>query len=276
MKISLTAPCLAALLASLALPADAQESPRLPLWELGAIGVAVSQQAYPGAAENVGRGLALPFFLYRGEYFRIDRSGAGVRAIKTPTFELDVGVAGAFGSKSDEIDIRRGMPQIGTLVEFGPRLKWHLGAGPGGGKIHAEFPLRGVLDLSDHFRQKGMAFEPTLIFERRALGGWSYGSSIGAVIGDRQLNTTFYGVAPAYATAARPAYAAGGGLITWRLASSLSHLVTPDLRLFGFARIDSVTGAANQASPLVQKTTGATVGAGLVYTWKESSRRASE
>ena len=276
MKKSLLTRCLATALISLTLPAFAEDNPSLPLWELGAIGVAVSQQAYPGASENVARGLALPFFLYRGETFRVDRSGAGVRAIKTPTFELDVGVAGAFGAKSDEIAIRQGMPKLGTLVEFGPRLKWNLGAGPGGGKITAEFPLRGVLDLSDHFLQKGVAFEPTLIFERRSSGGWSYGSSISAVVGDRALNETFYGVAPAYVAPGRPAYVAGGGLITWRLSTSLSRLVTPDLRVFSFVRIDSVNGAANQASPLVQKTTGATFGTGLVYTWKESTRRASE
>jgi outer membrane scaffolding protein for murein synthesis (MipA/OmpV family) len=258
------------------MPVLAEEKMPLPLWEIGAIGVAVSQQAYPGAAESIGRGLALPYFLYRGEYFRVDGGGAGIRAIKTPTFEVDIGVAGAFGTRTDEIEIRRGMPELGTLVEFGPRLKWHLGAAPGNGKFRAEFPLRGVLDLNDRLQQKGVAFEPALIFERRSLGGWNYDASIGAVIGDRKLNETFYGVAPAYATAGRPAYAAQGGLIAWRASLSLSRLVTPDLRVFGFTRINSVEGAANQASPLVQKTVGTTVGVAMAYTWKESRKRVSE
>ena len=261
---------------SVALPVLAETTPTVPLWELGAVGLAVSQQAYPGAAERVNRGLAVPFFLYRGEYFRVDKGGAGIRAIKTPTFELDIGVAGAFGSKSEDVEIRRGMPQLGTLVEFGPRLKWHLGAGPGNGKLRAEFPLRGVFDLSDRFRQQGVAFEPTLIFERRAQGGWSYSSSIGAVIGDRKLNDVFYGVAPAYAAPGRPAYVADSGLITWRLTSAVSHSITPDLRLFGYARLDTVNGAANQASPLIQKTTGATLGIGVIYTWKQSTSRVDD
>jgi outer membrane protein len=103
----------------------------LPLWEIGGFGVGVSQQAYPGSDQQVNRGLALPFLVYRGQFLRADRESAGLRAIKTPRFELDIGVAGSFGANSDDIDARRGMSNLGTLVEFGPRVKWNLGAGPG-------------------------------------------------------------------------------------------------------------------------------------------------
>ena len=41
-------------------------------------------------------------------------------------------------------------------------------------------------------------------------------------------------------------------------------------------RVDSVAGAANEASPLVRRTTGTTVGLGLGYTWLRSEARASE
>jgi len=255
-------------------PALAQEPAGLPLWEIGAVGFAVSQQAYPGASARVNRGLALPFLIYRGEFLRVDRETAGIRALRTPTFEVDVGVAAAFGSSSEGIEMRRGMPDLGILVEFGPRLKWHIGQGPGNGRFRAEFPLRGVFDLNDHLAHKGMAFEPELIFERREQGGWSYGTSIGAVWGDRHLADMFYGIAPIYAMAGRPAYAASSGLITWRLSASFSRHLSPDLRLFGFARADSVAGAANESSPLVQQKTGATVGLGLTYTWKRSGSQA--
>lgn len=262
--------------ATAAAPSLAQESAALPLWEIGAVGVTVSQQAYPGASGRVNRGLALPFLIYRGEFLRADRGGAGIRTLKTPTFEVDVGVAGSFGASSDDIAVRRGMPDLGTLVEFGPRLKWHLGEGPGKGRFRAEFPLRGVFDLNDRLAHKGMAFEPELIFERRAEGGWSYSTSIGAVWGNKRLADTFYGVAPVYATPGRTAYVADSGLIAWRLSASLSRQLSPDLRLFGFARADSIAGAANVSSPLVQQKTGASVGLGLTYTWKQSESRAAD
>ena len=256
--------------------ADEQERSGLPLWEVGAFGIAVSQQAYPGASERVNRGLALPFLIYRGELLRADRGSAGIRALKTPTFEIDVGVAGSFGSNANEIEVRRGMPDLGTRVEFGPRLKWNIGQGPGNGLLRAEFPLRGVFDLNDGLAHKGMAFEPRLIFEGRARGGWGYSTSIGALWGDRRLADTFYGVAPIYATPGRSAYVAESGLVAWRLSAEVSRKLSPDLRLFGFARADSVAGAANEASPLVQRKAGTSVGLGLAYTWQRSTSRATD
>jgi len=46
--------------------------------------------------------------------------------------------------------------------------------------------------------------------------------------------------------------------------------------LFGFARLDSVLGGANQNSSLVRQTTGASVGLGVTYTWMRSSERAGD
>ncbi|MEF7613694.1 MipA/OmpV family protein [Aquincola sp. MAHUQ-54] len=260
-----------------ALPAvQAQDGPAaaLPLWEIGALGFGVSQQAYPGADEQVNRGLVLPFLIYRGQFLRADRETAGLRAVKTRRMELDIGFAGAFGADSDEVEARRGMPDLGTLVEFGPRIKWQLGDGPAGGRWRLELPLRGVFDLSDRLAHRGMAFEPEIVYERRASGRWAYSASASAVIGDRRLADTLYGVAPVHARPDRPAYAAGSGLIAWRLGASFSYQPARDWRLFGFARIDTVEGAANRGSPLVRQNTGASVGVGVTYTWLRSQRAA--
>ena len=257
--LALAAPCVAL----------AQTGEPQPLWELGVGVLGVSQQAYPGASDRVQRGLIFPYLVYRGQFLRADRDGVGLRAIKTPDFELDIGFAGAFGSSSNDVEARRGMPNLGTLVEFGPRLKWNLGAAPGGGRLRADFPLRGVFDLSDHLRSKGLAFEPRLVYENR-LGNWLYDTSVGAVVGNRRLADTLYGVAPVYATATRPAYEAESGLIAWRLGATLGRQLSPNWRVFGVVRLDSVAGAANRSSPLVQKTVGATYGLGFTYTWAKS------
>lgn len=254
----------------------AQNGTAQPLWEIGAAGFGVNQQAYPGSDQQVQRGLLVPFVIYRGEFLRADRDALGLRAIKTPTFELDIGFAGAFGANSSAIDARRGMPDLGTLAEFGPRVKWNLGAGPGGGRWRAEFPLRGVFDLSDSAKYRGMSFEPELVFERAGGSGWRYAAGLSALIADQRLADTFYGVAPVYATRSRPAYSARSGLVAWRLSTSLSRELTRDWRLFAFARVDTVGGAANAASPLVRQTTGASVGVGVVYTWLRSERGAAD
>ena len=256
--------------------AMAQPSGGQPLWELGGFALGASQQAYPGSDQRVNRALALPYFVYRGEVLRADQGSLGIRAIKTPTFEVDVGFAGSFGSSSDSIDARRGMRDLGTLIELGPRLKWNLGSAPGGGTWRAEFPVRAVFDLSDGAAHRGVSFEPELVYERRTQGGWRYNASIGAIVADRKLASTFYQVSAAEATLARPAYSAQSGLVGWRLGTSFSRSLSPDWRLFGFARIDTVAGGANKNSPLVRQTTGATVGLGVAYTWMRSSERARD
>ncbi len=266
-----------------------------PLWEVGAVAFGTRQQAYPGSALTVSNGLALPWLIYRGRWLRADEGTFGVRALKTPRTEIDIGFAGAFGSSASESAVRRGMPDIGTLVEFGPRLKLNLGtldassegtpgaAGaataplavrsptPDGLRWRLALPLRGVFDLSDGLAHRGLSFEPELGLSLRS-GRWRLGASLSAVIGDRRLAGVFYGVDPVFATATRPAYTARAGLITTRLGFNASTDLGPDWRVFGFARLDSVAGAANRASPLVERTRGTSYGVGLSWTWLRSER----
>ncbi len=252
--------------------AHAQSEGAPPRWEVGAFALGVSQQAYPGADEQLGRGLALPYLLYRGRWLRADGETVGVRAARTQAWELDVGVAGSFGGGGDDIEARRGMPRLGTLVEFGPRLKWKLGAPGDEGGWRLALPARAVFDLSDSLRHRGWALEPELTHSWRASGGWRGSVGLGAILADRALADTFYGVDAADATASRPAYRARSGLVAWRLSAAVNKSLNRDWRVFGFVRVDTVAGAANRASPLVRQTTGTTVGIGLGYTLARSNQ----
>lgn len=266
-------------LAAYSARSQAGERPALPRWEIGGLAFGLSQPAYPGSDTQLARGLAVPYLIYRGKVLRADEDTAGLRALKTDRLEVDIGFAGAFGSRANEVPARSGMPRLGTLVEFGPRVKWRLTA-PGrpvaGGRWTVELPLRGVFDLDHSFDRRGVSIEPELGYETRLANGLNLGITASTILGDRRLADSFYGVAPAFATAARPAYAARSGLIAWRLGASLSRPLGPDWRVFGFARIDSVSGAANADSPLVRQTTGATVGLGLTWTWMRSMEAGAE
>lgn len=252
-------------------PASTESTPALPLWEVGLFALTASQQAYPGASQQTSRSLLLPFGIYRGQFLRADRGTFGVRAVKTPEFEVDVGFGGSLGSDSDRIEVRRGMPDLGTLIEAGPRLKWNLSDRGEAGRLRAEFPLRGVFDVSDGFQYKGLSFEPELTYEARTSQGWRWSAGAGVVAGNRRLTDVLYGVAPQYATPERAAFDARAGLIAWRVSGTVSTLLTPDLRLIGFVRADTVAGAANRASPLVQQRTGVSGGIALSYTLFRSS-----
>lgn len=253
-------------------PAAATEAP--PRWELGAFSVFVSQQAYPGADQQVQRQLLLPYFIYRGEVLRADRETTGLRAFRSGAFELDLGASGALAVSGDRIEARRGLPGWGTLIELGPRLRWTLHQSPQGERWRLDLPLRAVVDLENGLQHRGMVFEPELKWQGRSAGGWFHNTGVSAIVGDARLADTYYGVPATAATATRPAYQARAGLISWRLSASVGRGFGPDWNAFAYARLDSVAGAANENSPLVRRTSGATVGLGLAYVWRRSGQAA--
>lgn len=246
-------------------------APVLPRWEAGALGLLVSQQAYPGSDQQVQRQLVLPYLVYRGEILRADRGGAGFRAFRADAFELDIGASGAIGSSSQRIDARRGMPDLGTLVEFGPRLRWTLHRAPDGSNWRLDLPLRSVHDLSDGLQRRGTTFEPEIKWQGLMGNGFFVNTGLSAVVADRQLAQTFYGVDASQAIVNRPAYSARAGLLTWRLAGAVAWRLGTNWNAFTYARLDSVGGAANEASPLVRQTMGVSAGLGLSYVWQRSS-----
>lgn len=275
-----------ALLASLSLltltvPASAQQlhatpAPDLPLWEVGVFGGVASTPAYPGAEDRSRRALALPIVIYRGKVIRADRSGVGARLINTERVELDVGFALSLPARSSDVGARAGMPDLNSLLEFGPRVKVLL-AETERSRVRLELPLRVPLELKNSFRRQGLVFEPRVVLETGdAAGVWQADANVGAVFGNARLHQYFYDVAPQYVTADRPAYHAGGGLMMTRLGLSLSRRITPDWRVFGFARYDNLSQSANRDSPLFRRNSGWSAGAGFTWTWYRSAARAWE
>jgi outer membrane scaffolding protein for murein synthesis (MipA/OmpV family) len=263
------------LAAAWALPATAQE-PAPSRWELGLVAGAGSTPAYPGAGENAQGARLLPYFIYRGDRLRVERGRVTVRALRTSSFELDLGTSGALGSSASEVKARQGMPDLGDLIEFGPRLTWHIGEQPGGARWRLRLPLRGVFDLGDDLAYRGLIFEPELEYTRRGAQGWSQTLSLSAIFGSERFNDLYYQVDPAFVTPARPAYDARAGLVTWRLGLSASRWLTPDWRVFALARIDHIAGAANRASPLVERRAGASVGIGVQWVFFRSAEAAED
>ena len=247
-----------------------------PLWELGLFALAGSQQAYPGSALRVHPRLALPFVIYRGPLLRADEEGMGLHTQLAPNVDIDLGLAAAFGSNASQSAVRRGMANIGTLVEFGPRLRVALGDMTGPDRWRFSLPVRGVFDLNHRLASRGISAEPELGWTRSTGDDHTFRASVGAVLGNRNLANTFYGVGPADITPSRAAYSARPGLVAWRLSSSAGLALSRDWTLIGFARWDSLNGAANRASPLVERSGGATFGVGVSWTALRSVRSAIE
>lgn len=262
---------------AMAAPAAAQTAPDLPLWELGLFGGAATTPAYPGSDDRSTRALALPVLIYRGKVLRADRSGIGARLINTDKVELDLGTALSLPARSDDVAARAGMPNLSSLLEIGPRLKVLLAEPSATSRVRLELPLRVPVELNNGFRRQGLVFEPRLSFEASDQSGkWQGDANLGAVFGNARLNQYFYGVAPQYATATRPAYEASGGLMMTRVGLSLSRKLSADWRVFGFTRYDNYLHAANDDSPLLRRNSGLSAGVGFTWTAHRSLARAWE
>ncbi len=247
----------------------------LPLWEIGLVGIAAYQPAYPGSDQDFARFRVLPFGIYRGSLIRADDNGIGLRAFRSPRLEWDVSASGSFGSSANRVRARVGMPSIGTMVEIGPAAKINLGDLVVPGReprlTQLEIPVRAVFDVSHDFEHRGWTFEPRLSHTAWTGPRFALVVSASALVGDRRLNQLYYGVDAPLATADRPAYDARAGLVAWRLSASLRHRIGPTLRLAYFAQLETVRGAANEDSPLVRSRQDAGVGVSLVWgVWHSS------
>ena len=258
--------------------AHAQANPEpdgQPLWELGAFAGAVGTPAYPASDQRSGLVTVLPVLIYRGEIFRAERGSVGARLVHTADTEFDIGFSGSLPASSNDVALRKNMPDLGTLVEFGPRLKTVLARPDAHSQVRLELPVRSVLEWQGGVRSQGWAVEPELLWETRAPGSaWRLSTSASLIVGDAALNQYFYGVSTAQATTARPAYEASAGLIAARLSVSASRALSPDVRVFGFVRGESYAASANTASPLHAQGNGFAAGVGLTWTLMRSQESA--
>ena len=253
------------------------QSAGLPLWEVGGFAGSLDTPAYPASTERLNRNLVLPYFIYRGERLSVDRGGIEARIRLAPDYELDLGVSGSFPAASNDIAVRQGMPDLGSLLEFGPRLKVKLPSPEAGLRLGLDLPLREVFEISGGTRGQGLVFEPTLVLDAANVGGgWSLTAKAGLTWGDQQVNQYFYGVAPAYATALRPAFEAQSGLMSARASLGASKSLGPDVRVFGYARMDYFGLSANTASPLHLQNSSPSLGLGLTWTLGRSETRVGE
>ncbi len=265
--------CVVACAAALTGVVQAQE---LPLWELGVGGFTASTPAYPGSANRSSRALVVPYAIYRGDVFRADQSGIGMRLFASDRVKLDLGLAASLPANSDDVPARDGMPDLGTLLEFGPRIKVQLTKPTPNSGLRLDIPLRAVIEARGGLRTQGATFEPKLVYEIDApRGAWGIDATVGMVFGNRKINRYFYEVRPEYATAERAAYDADSGLMLVRAGLSGSRMINPDVRMFGFVRYESYANAANRDSPLMKRETGASAGFGFAWTLKRSVRMAN-
>jgi outer membrane protein len=252
------------LLASLAAAATREE----PLWEAG-LGVAVIDfPDYRGSSHSRAYVLPAPYFVYRGDFLKADRHGLRGSFLKSDALDLNVSLGASLPVRSSDIPAREGMPDLKPSIEAGPSLDATLWRSPTRDvKLDLRLPVRFAVTVESHSRFIGAQFYPHANVDIHSPAGftdWNLGVQAGPVFTDRRYNEYFYSVPGQFATSSRPAYSAGGGYAGMQFLMALSKRF-PKFWVGGFARYDTLRGAAFEESPLV--TSKRYVAAGIAISW---------
>jgi outer membrane protein len=240
----------------------------LPLWEFGFGVGGLFFNDYRGAKAKHVYPAPVPYFIYRGEFLRADREGVHGRLFNRRYLELEISANATAPVFSSNSAIRAGMPNLEPTIELGPALLWHLWRRTDERlRLDAHLPLRESFTVSSRPSAIGAIFAPSLNLDYLAAGtlaGWNLGVMAGPLYAQRRYHAYFYGVAPQFATADRPAYEAPGGY-----AGSQVLLATTKRfanHWFGaYLRHDWLAGAVFEHSPLVQTRSYWSGGLGFVW-----------
>lgn len=264
----------AALLALLAANVAAAEDK--PLWELGAGVAAFSFPAYRGSDKQRHFLMPVPYFVYHGEFLKADRHGIRGSLFDSDRVDLTLSLSASPPTDSDDVALRKGMPDLKPTAEFGPQVDLTLWRSDS----HARFlklrlPLRAAFTVEGPPQDVGWVFHPNLnldITDLPGLPGWNLGLVAGPIFGNQRQNAFYYSVAPQYATPARPAYEAASGYTGSQFLVGVSRRFQK-FWVGGFASYDNMSGATVADSPLVQDKNNFAAGIAVSWIFGESSTR---
>lgn len=258
-----------------AVPAQAAEVPR---WEIGMGAGGVRLPDYRGSDESRNYLLPFPYFAYRLDWLKADRSGVRATIFDTDRTELNLSLGATPPVRSSKNQAREGMPDLKPMIEIGPSLDVRLWRSEGGSRsLDLRMPLRAAFEARTNPRAAGWTFSPRLNFDIAGLGradgtqeGWRLGLLAGPLFADSRQNRYFYSVDESQARAGRPAYRASGGYSGMQFLTSISRKFG-DVWFGAYARWDTLHGAVFEDSPLVRRSSYFTAGFGVTWTFARSS-----
>lgn len=241
-----------------------------PLWELGVGAGALRLPHYRGADQSRSWLLPVPYAVYRGDFLKADRDGARAVLLDSERVDIDLSTDLSPPTRSRDNNARRGMPDLASLLEFGPSLNLMIARGPAS-KLHLRLPLRAGWTLEGGSRQTGFSAAPHLNLDLR-VQGWNLGLQAGVLWGDRKRHAYFYEVEPVYASATRSAYRATSGYAGWDATVALSRR-SGNTWTGAFLKIDRLDGARFVDSPLVRSQGNWSAGFAMAWVLKTSDTR---
>jgi outer membrane protein len=264
----------AILVSAAALPVRAAE---LPLWEFGLGPIGLRLPDYRGSDESRSYTYPFPYFIYRGDFLRVDREGVRGILFESNRVELGLSLNGTPPTDSDKNRTRQGMPDLDPTLEIGPRLNLTLAQDRAKDwRLDLRLPLRAAMavDLPEA-RGIGWVFAPHLNLETHPSflnGTWNLGVQAGPLFATAKYHRYFYAVEPEFATPERPAYSPGGGYSGTLALAYLSRRFG-SFWLGAFARYDTLKRAVFEASPLVKSDHSVMAGISVAWVFSESQQK---
>lgn len=247
-----------------------------PLWELG-VGLGLLQiPDYRGSDENRLYLLPYPYVVYRGDILKVDEQRITGQIFKTDRILLNFSGYGSVPVKSSNNSARAGMPDLDPTFELGPALQIKLWERKEDKcKLDLTLPVRAFFSTDfSSVRHEGWVFSPRINFVKDDLlpdTGLNLGISAGPMFTDSGYHAYYYTVEPAYATAARPAYSAGGGYSGSTLTGGLSKAYK-QFMFNAFVSADFLQGASFEDSPLVKRKTSFMSGISVSWIFFKSAK----
>jgi outer membrane scaffolding protein for murein synthesis (MipA/OmpV family) len=242
-----------------------------PLFELGVAGFVAHIPDYPAADQGRGRYLVVPTFLYRGFIFRSDKKGTRARFFKSDKWDIDLSLSASLPSSSDNNETRKGMADLDTLLELGPRVNYELFDND----IHAlnlEFPLRHVISTDiQHTQEHGTRFTPEIDYKYKITPKYKLSLSMKLNYASEKLHDYFYQVDTPDSTNKRASYNATPGYLSRDISFNIIHYRKHMSIILGFRHSD-YSGAQNEKSPLFKSNEDSTIFLGFNYFWYQSER----
>ena len=192
--------------------ADNDDNERLPKWEIGAGLATLHLPDYPGADQSQSYTLPFPYIIYRGSRLKAGRDGLRGLLFESKRWDLDISAGGSLPVNSEDNRAREGMNDLNVSLELGPSLRLKFIDTPDQ-KLQLRFNMRALLAADDFpaLDYEGWLFNPELRWRRHYDDRVILGAGIQLRYGDKTYHNYFYGVAPQFATANRPAYQAERG-----------------------------------------------------------------
>ena len=226
----------------------------LPLWELGLGLGAVHQAYYTGTKQSRVVLLPIPVPVYRGKILKSDDDGIRAELFKSKRAKLDISMDFNPQLKSDDVDLRAGMDDVGNIVQIGPSIEVSLSKNKKS-ELNLNLPFRAAIEIGEAgVDSRGFNFSPHLTYHHKltfADKSWIAGVSLGPQFGNADYHDIYYGVDAVDETQSRSAYKTNGGYSGSRLQLTMKSNNRKRL-LLGFLRYENIDGATFDNSSLVE------------------------